>query len=72
MYKKTRFGLTWMSNVVAVHAHLGEEQKKKFKILIPDCTSYSTKTRHTIHPETIREAGNTEGEWTHQDLFITR
>lgn len=28
MYKKTRFGLTWMSNVVAVHAHLGEEQKK--------------------------------------------
>ena len=29
MNKKTRSGLTWMSNVVAVDAHLGEEQQQQ-------------------------------------------
>ena len=32
MNKKTRSGLTWMSNIVAVDAHLGQEQDKNKNI----------------------------------------
>ena len=47
MYKKTRLGLTWMSNVVAVDAHLGQEQDENKNI---DSGPYQLLNKDAIDP----------------------